>query len=264
MVGVGVEEMRSCLLEALRRMPNTQEPLLRSLVAEVAIERSLIARTHEVGYQTLDEDSWRVFRDVLWALIAEGVLAIGANVSNPSWPFLSVTGYGSECLAKDRIVPHDPAGYIRDLERIRPLDDVERRFVSQALEAFLRNLPDASAVMLGCASEHLVQVLAQALVASNPTGEVKTQNLLSHGKAKTLLDHVNSRLGALARAKKLPWQLEEMRETYYNAIAQLIRVSRNDAGHPARQRPVDRDTCFVLLQLFRTYRTWVTEVMQNL
>jgi hypothetical protein len=141
---------------------------------------------------------------------------------------------------------------------------VERRFLTQALEAYRRNLPDASAIMLGCASEHLVLVLARALVAADPTAETKTQQLIDKGTAKQLLDHVSKRLDPRAGGRSLPWQLEEMRATHFNGVAQIVRVARNDAGHPARQQPVDRDHCLVLLRLFPQYRAWVTQVLTHL
>jgi len=162
-----------------------------------------------------------------------------------------------ECLSAGEIVPHDSDGYLRKLSTTHPLDDAEKRYLSQALEAFRRNLPDASAMMLGCASEHLLLVLGEEIANAEPDlNRAKTTRKKLDGPALTLLRHLNNEL----QQRGLPRRLEEQRPTTFDGIAQLIRVARNDAGHP-ELRPVSRDECFNLLRLFPGYREWIVAVI---
>ncbi len=255
---LNVEEMRSCMLEALRREPRTQELYLMARVAEVAVQRGYLPDSGSRYGHQLPRELWRRFRDVLWGLIGEGVVAFGTDSSNAAWPWLSVTEYGEACLAAGEIVPHDPDGYLNALEAVRPLDDVEKRFIPQALHAYLRNLPDASAVMLGCASEHLLQVLADAVVTAEPQRKQKIDH--ARQKASHLINDLN---GWLAQ-RQIPDELEEERVHTFEGLAQMIRITRNDAGHPRGGRPVARDRVYALLQLFLGYRAWMACVITHL
>ncbi len=278
MTEFGLEEMRSCMLEALRQSLGRDGALqntgLRRGVAQVAIARELLQdpRTTSLGtsYTVMGSSAtdlpaslWAYYRDVLWALIVEGVIAIGSNSNNEQWPWLGVTEYGKACLKAGEILPHDPEGYLRTLATARPLDPTEQRFVGQALEAFLRNLPDASAVMLGCASEHLLLVLANSLAAKDPT-QPSVWAKRANDKALTLLKHLDQDMEQRGADKKLSPALKEQRATTFAGIAQIIRIARNDAGHPALQHPVTRDECFVNLRLFHHYRTWIAQVISGL
>jgi len=265
---LGLEEMRSCMLEALRSNPNTQDVGLRKAVYQVAKQRGLIEAPPQSGRvmsfsveaDTLTQELWGRYRDILWGLITEGVVAIGINERDAQWPWLGVTEYGKECLSAGEIVPHDPDGYLRALVISRPLDDTEKRYLPQALEAYRRNLPDASAVMLGCASEHLLLVLGEEIALSEPdANRAKTTRKRMEGPALTLLRHLNSEL----QQRGLPRRLEEQRPTTFEGIANLIRVARNDAGHPQLQA-VLRDECFIALRLFQHYRNWIVAVTTHI
>ncbi len=65
------------------------------------------------------------------------------------------------------------------------------------------------------------------------------------------------------RAKLVARPLVEGFETTFLGVANVIRTSRNDAGHPALPQ-VDRDQAFVLLRLLPAYRRWVYGVIDSL
>jgi hypothetical protein len=208
----------------------------------------------------LPEDHRR-FREAVWALIIEGVLVIGLDDSNNQWPFLSRSEYGEQVVTAGRIVPHDTEGYLQALEQVQPLDDVEKRYLPQALEALRRNLPDAVALMVGAASEHLLLRLGKAIEAKDMANTAIVRRKLD-GPALSLLAFLQDYL--TKRRKSLPRELEELLYTTFGGIASMIRVTRNDAGHPAIGRPVDRDQALVTLQLFPLYRSWVLSVIKLL
>ena len=208
----------------------------------------------------LREDERRFFETV-HALIQEGVLVPGLNEDNDHWPFLSLTEYGEDVVRAGRIVPHDTEGYLRAMAQVRPLDPVEERYMPQALEAFRRNLADASAAMLGSASEHLLIQLGEAVESKDPANATAVKAKLD-GPALGLLTYLQAYF--IGRRNSLPRPLRETLDTTFAGIASLIRITRNDAGHPALGGPVSRDQAFVNLQLFPAYRTWVLSVIDLL
>jgi hypothetical protein len=84
--------------------------------------------------------------------------------SNDQWPWLSVTELGEEYLRHRGPDVYDPDGYVDQLSTRYPADDVESR-----VSAFHADLPDAAAVMLGAAAEHLILVLSQAIADADGT-----------------------------------------------------------------------------------------------
>jgi hypothetical protein len=252
------EVLRSCILEALRREPKTQFISLEIATARVAQERGLIgASPPDYRDPHLPAESSRRFRETAWALIIEGVLVVGMDDNNAAWPWLSLTEYGEEVAGNQTTTPYDPSGYLDSLRVVRPLDDVEERYIPQALQAFRRNLPDAAAVMLGGASEHLIGVLGEAVIAADPSIGAGARKKLD-GPALATLMWVQTYVSA--RKSKLPRRLAETLDTTFLGIASLIRITRNDAGHPALA-PVSREQVFVNLQLFPVLRRWVWEVI---
>lgn len=257
------ELMRSCILEALRREPKTQYVNLKLRTAVVAAERELpIKHGTSIGRIVYGQTSLRLederrFRETVWALVIEGIIAQGSNEASPAWPFLSLSEYGEEYLADSAPTPYDPSDYFARLQSTGPLDSIEERYLPQALATFRKGLPDASAVMLGAVSEHLLILLAESITNNDPAvASVMTEKLT--GNALPLLREL--RLYFEGRLSELPRNLKEGVGTTFSGIATLIRVARNDAGHP-RLEVVSREQAFTNLQLFPHYRQWVMDAI---
>jgi hypothetical protein len=111
-----------------------------------------------------------------------------------------------------------------------PVDDVESRFLHQAIAAFHADLPDAAAVMLGAAAEHLILVLAHAIADADGTvaGRIEKE---ANRSALSLLTYVSKYLEN--RKDRISRRLREDLPTTFAGIASMIRVTRNAAGHPA-------------------------------
>lgn len=107
--------------------------------------------------------------------------------------------------------------------------------------------------MLGVASEAAVLEAATSFAGGMPEAE-----------SKRFLETVNSRKQNFVtkfavfqdklRSKKseLPDELADGLELTVHAVADLLRVFRNDVGHPTG-RPVGRDDAFVHLRMFVRY-----------
>jgi hypothetical protein len=249
------ELMRSCLLAALRATPQTQFENLKYAVATVASERGMQVRTGSGGQQMLDRVDFRRLRELIWELIGEGVLVVGMDDSNESWPFLSLTEYGERYVVDQRASPHDRTEYLAKMTAVAPLDETENRYVQQALTAYVRGLIDASAVMIGAASEHVLILTVSDIEAKDASVSGDAHRCLA-GPALGMLRFVQGYF--VARLPNLPRDLRESLDTTFVGIAALIRQARNDGGHPALPS-VDRERCFVALQLYPDYRAWLFE-----
>jgi len=259
---IGREIMRQAMLEALRRGHPNQYLTYQSQTAEILQKRNLPVSDGMHGSPpALRPQDQRRFREILWSLVNEGILVQGMNESNPNWPWLSLTEWGEEYMSSDTAADiYDPEGYLRALGDSEPLDDVEIRFLGQAIRAFRAGLPDACAVMLGAASEHLLIKLGQAIANSeltrtgSPSKNLPTRTLI-------LLKYLRGYLAA--RKDSLPRELQEDIETTFLGVGAIIRSTRNDSGHP-RGGTTTREQAAVNLQIFPNYRRWVTTVIRNL
>src|SRR5947209_8730878 len=100
--------MRSCVLEALKLRPPEQYLTLQLATAAVAGQHGYPVEQQPHGRPPMMfRDDQRRFREVVWALIIEGILVIGLDDSNNQWPFISLSEYGEEVVKAGRILPHD-------------------------------------------------------------------------------------------------------------------------------------------------------------
>lgn len=256
------EVLRGAILESLREQPPYQYVNFQNHVATVLARRGLPVDGGAHGLQpTLRRIDERRFREILWQLINQGILVQGLDASNQSWPWLSLSEWGEEYIQAGGPDVYDPDAYLRELARDHQLDDIEQRYLSQASTAFRADLPDAAAVMAGAASEHLLLLLADAIVAKDQTGTATKVAKARDGPALRLLDAIRKYLEP--KRQSLPRPLAESFETTFLGVANVIRTSRNDAGHPALSH-VDRDQAFVVLRLLPVYRRWVYGVINSL
>jgi hypothetical protein len=256
------EALREAMLESLRRWDPHQYEQLKRNTARVLRERGLPT----AGDSRFAEDAQlrrvddRRFRELMWSLINSGVLVQGMDSSNPQWPFMSITELGEDYLRHGGPDVYDPDGYVKQLSARHPVDEVESRFLYQAIGAFHADLPDAAAVMLGAAAEHLILVLADAIATTDRSVGARIEKEMNR-PALSLLGYIGKYLED--RKGQLPRRLGEQVSTTFLGIASMIRVARNDAGHPALGA-VDRDQALVLLRLFAHLRDWAYGAMDEL
>ena len=215
-------------------------------VISAALAAKLITRRPE--HLTLGRLHAKVC-DCVWGLIVEGVFA-----PEDKLPFLRVTEYGQECLERGELLPHDPDGYLSRLKAQCPsVDEVVLMYLGEALGTFRTGNHLATAVMVGVASEHILNLLSDVLCSalSTPDKQERFKRDIAKSKAKQKHDVIMARLNSVA--PPLPRDLNEDLDLHlrgsYNTI---IRPTRNDAGHPTGRR-LDRADANALLMLFPKY-----------
>ena len=202
-----MEEARGFVFQALRESGwNQYGQILESVGLISARARSIAVNPLQLqmggaGRQLLNDREKSLIMEVVWSLIIQGILIPGMNDSNQSWPFLRLTEYGRKGIEEDRILPHDPDGFLRDFHREVPsADSTVVEYLTEALQCYIHGLPRSAAVMLGGASEQAVLLLIESCANSIAEARAGSTNFadvdLSVAKGLGTIEHdVRSTIG---------------------------------------------------------------------
>ena len=187
-------------------------------------------------------------RDVFWDLFRQGFITLGLNNSNPNWPFFRLSHFGKNTLATSRPFRfHDSSSYVKLVSDNVP--DILARtidYLEEAVSTFYSGSLLASSVMLGVAAEleflRVVDLAAELEVTRKDFTKVQDEKFVRGKLLKFILE--------IKKIEKLlDRDVVEDLETNFAAIQSILRISRNEAGHPSSARPT-RENTYVNLQLF--------------
>ena len=181
-----------------------------------------------------------------------------------------VTSRGHALLQRGEASPHNPArfcGKIRD--RVASPDDAVMTYLDEGIAAWAAGLNRAAVVLLGCACERLILLLARALSETNtpPWSERLSKYLKASDESpvpiSTIFQKVREALLALAGDKKLPAGLADAIDRKLTPIFEHTRALRNVAGHPTGGE-VSGDDAEATLLLFPGFYFLTHEVVKAL
>lgn len=198
--------------------------------------------------------------EALWGLVADGLVYLdpegqGSGTDNWRW---KLSTDGLDAAGGGAWEPRDLEGFLSRLRRDAPgLDELARQYVREALRAFNARCYLACSVMLGVASEQAFRGLAEAFVAAGDGPESKLARLLLNPRSTyaARFEEFRKRLEPLRSA--LPHDLADV--LTLDAVAELLRVTRNSVGHPTGA-VVDEDTARVHLQMAGLYLRKMTDL----
>ena len=190
-------------------------------------------------------------RQVLWELYTERVLApasqsraiLDCNLNNEATltplalymdlDYVMLTPYGVDILidSRERIQVYDPDGYLTNFWSAKlPPDPEMMRYLSESVSVFRSNHLLASVVLLGVASERLIEVLARSL--RDALGDPDGISWYSRYRKKDISKKFSSITNKLKEEYK---QLDLNTDTFRAAelTFQYIRLARNDIAHPS-------------------------------
>jgi hypothetical protein len=201
-----------------------------------------------------DRPTPRQIMEAVWSLIGQGLAYI--DYSQPAaenWE-LHLTEAGLAAACDEEGNPNDPAGYIqRLLGEVPGISEVVNGYAQEALFAYNARLYRASAVMLGVASEAAVLEVAAALATIMKASEANSYLQTINAKRQNYIAKFDIFQQKLRSKKRLlPEDVADGLDLTMNAVSDLLRIYRNDAGHPTGML-VDRDDCFIHLRMFVRY-----------
>jgi len=185
-------------------------------------------------------------------------------------PGFHITARGRKWLESAEVSPHNPARFYERIRRgIASPDEVVMTYLDEAVGAWAAGLNRAASVMIGCACEQLILLLAVSLSEANvpPYSEKLKKDIQSAAKApvsiSTIFGRVRDALLALAGDKKLPGDIADALDRKLTPIFEHSRELRNASGHPTAVPVTNEDAEGVLL-LFPGFYLFVDGIMRVL
>lgn len=217
--------------------------------ADSRFGRSYLVATIRQQAQCADTDVW----EALWGLVGDGLVYLetagqGSGTDNWRWR-LSVEG---QRVAKGGAwEPRDPDGYLDRIRREIPdLDDLVELYLTEALQSFSGRCYLATSVMLGVAAEQAFLIMAESYAASSMSGASAMAKELAKPRSNYFALWTEFRKRIEPVRQDLPNGLADA--LTLDAIADLIRLTRNEVGHPTG-RQIDEDTARVHLTIAPMY-----------
>jgi hypothetical protein len=204
----------------------------------------------ELGKEFGNPDTWRVEvgastflsgeeRRFLYALartyVRAEILELTAGPqSRAAWSGIYITPEGRERLEGGTPIPEDVEVYLTQLRADAPeVDDTAVFYVREALLAFRARLYPSAVVMLGCAAEHLVLLMAEDLLPKLKAGEQTTlKKALERGPISGVWSAFRPRFEQ-HRTTIFAGQVMTS-ETALDGLFLAVKSARDDGGHPQR------------------------------
>jgi hypothetical protein len=233
------EEIQTTLLKLLKVSGAIHLGELVSPNANEQIRRAVRARTG-VDFEV----EWSAINEALWSLIVRRLAWVATYERNPNAWYVSLTERGKAAAQGESVNPDDPSGYLKKLLRDAPeTSEVVQLYLRESLNSFEQECYLASAVMLGVAAEACMLDTADVFVNWNGSPAEKLKEILENPRTFYVVK-LEAFQKSLAAAKgSLPPELSDNLDLDVNAVIQLIRQTRNEAGHPTGRR-IDREDAF--------------------
>lgn len=192
---------------------------------------------------------------IVWRFITQGLIVPGhPGDQNSSWPWLTITEYGKKSFKETAIItPFDPDGYIQHFEKIAQPSQIVKLYLTEALQCFISSCFIAATAMLGNVSEAILLEIMDKFrgCLKNPKEYERKVIQLKFIKQKwdAFSKYLATHRTSILQADN---SLESALDQYIPNISTVIRLSRNDTGHPTG-RNFDRDETEALFYLFPHY-----------
>ena len=216
------------------------------------------------GFQ-LEKSDWVNLQQVIHELYHDRLIFLGNRTGgdNQAWsfPWYRLTEYGKQVVNNTEYQPYDPAGYLgRIKNEIPAVDEVIIRYMEETLNCFRTNLLLGAAVMIGCAAEKAMLLLIDSFGGTlEEPAKTKYKTEINSRMISRKYNALWKRLQPLLPT--LPEQLCDDLHVILDRIFDLIRKTRNDAGHPTGKL-IEKETIHAGLLLFPSYCKRVYELIE--
>lgn len=247
------KELRGFVLEALKANGSNSFDSIKFRVEKLAIEREVIPNEGMPGHRLEKGDIFRI-NDLLWTFLLQGIILPGVDDINLELPHFHVTNYGKQCLEHNRVLPYDPDGYLKEIkQKIPHLNPIARSFIEESLQCFLKDIPRASTVMLGVASEQIILDLIESFTEALPDSDQKERLRKIINSSTMIWRKYTTFLFVYDKMKgNYPKKLVHNSETWIKYVFDMIRTYRNETGHP-NEIYIENELAFANLRLFIPY-----------
>ncbi|MEW9304537.1 hypothetical protein [Labrys neptuniae] len=200
--------------------------------------------------------------EIFWDLFRQGIITLGRDDNNPQWPWFRLSRFGKSDAARQPFRFHDASSYIALVEKKVPdLPPETKMYLEEAVSSFYGGCFLAATIMLGVAAE--AEFLRMLDVATN--NPQFGSSFAATEKAKFIRGKIEAFSKAFEHHRKnFSKEVTEDLDTNLNAVQSIIRIARNEAGHPSGVAPPSREQVYVNLQLFAPYAGQLHRLRQEL
>ena len=169
-----------------------------------------------------------------WQLARTGVIALSGDnaglVRTINYPAILITARGKALLQRGENSPHNPQRYLNALKRrVANADPDILAYLDEAVGAWAAGLYRSSAVMLGCACEKLILIMAISLANKGADALAKK---LADSRTSISVIYEEVRQNLLAKKQTLPPEVADKLDRKLSPIFDHARILRNASGHP--------------------------------
>jgi hypothetical protein len=190
-------------------------------------------------------------QQAFWSLISQGLAFIDMAESAPENWKLKLTAAGRAVLSDEDYNPDDASGYLERLASDVPgISGTTLSYVREAVRAYAAGLYLSATAMLGVASE--AAMLEMAAKLAEYSGDQKLQQTIDDPRAAYNKTFQEVRRCLDGQKHGLPQELTDGMSLTFDSVLDLLRINRNDAGHPSGKH-FDRSDCFISLRMAVRY-----------
>jgi hypothetical protein len=210
----------------------------------------VVEAIHKLCSQDNRPSQHQIF-EAFWSLVAQGLAFIDISQSAPENWSLHLTEAGKAAVRDELPNPDDPSGYLFKLFKAVPdLNKLVRLYAEEAINAYYRRCYLSCTVMIGVAAEAACIDLATSFALWQGTRSAeKLKKILENPHSNYIEKFLEFRKRLEPEKNRMPSELRDGLDVHLGSVLDLLRMSRNDAGHPTG-KTFNRDDCFTSLVVF--------------
>ena len=170
---------------------------------------------------------------------------MGANASNPGWPWLRLSRFGECALQQSPYRAHNKAGFIKALRsEVTDISPGAVVYYREAVAAFYMDCLLFTCVMLSIAAEsEFLRLLSVA--KDNGTYGNYFSRIGDEMNIRTKISRFQIAIKSILTF--LPQSVTDELDNNLNIIQSLIRLARKESGQPSCANPPSRDQVYIRL-----------------
>ena len=223
---------------------------------DTRIDMMLHAVTGAAGYGVRWKSNRGEAQQALWSLISKRMAYIEMSQPSASNWSICLTERGANAADRTKINPDNDSAYIAEINKTIPqFSETASLYLQESLTAFSSECYLASTMMLGVATEACFYDIAGSFakwlgtVPGQQTSSQAFSDLLEQPTRAYVHKFAEFQKRLLSNKGHLQAALQQNLDLNINAAIELIRIARNEVGHPTNQG-VSRESANQYLLLF--------------
>ncbi len=201
-----------------------------------------------------EQPTSREIMSVVWSLVCQGLAYIDYSQSAPENWKLFLTDAGLAAAHDEAMNPDNSGDYLERLAAGVPeANPIFLQYAREAVVSYNSRCYLASAVMLGVASEAAFLEMARSFGNWLPKGQgQKFLEVIENPRSNYITKFVEFRKKVEPLKSNIPDELSDSMSLWLDSVLDLLRIYRNEAGHPTGKQ-LAREDAFINLQMFARY-----------